>query len=138
MMAIMMLKPDSARARPSTLINSDVEYKKIFSLDKPIDIYLKAIQIMKATETYLKPENCAIQLERKTITNIKFYVAMIASIKIAGSSQEIEKKLSELPNVEVCNEILSDSLKMVLEKFNELGATDQVAKGSTLAAKLLS
>ena len=42
MMAIMLLKPDSARARPSTLINSDVEYRKIFSLDKPIDIYLKA------------------------------------------------------------------------------------------------
>lgn len=137
MMAIMMLKPDSARARPSTLINSDVEYKKIFSLDKPIDIYLKAIQIMKATETYLKPENCEIQLERKTITNIKFYVAMIASIKLAGSSQEIEKKLSELPNVEVSDEILSDSLQMVLEKFNELGATDQVAKGSALVAKLL-
>jgi len=137
MMAIMMLKPDSARARPSTLINSDVEYKKIFSLDKPIDIYLKAIQIMKATETYLKPESCEIQLERKTITNIKFYVAMIASIKLAGSSQEIEKKLSELPNVEVSNEILSDSLQMVLEKFNELGATDQVAKGSALVAKLL-
>jgi hypothetical protein len=138
MMAIMLLKPDSARARPSTLINSDMEYKKIFSLDKPIDIYLKAIQIMKATETYLKPENCEIQLERKTITNVKFYVATVASIKLAGSSQEIEKKLSELPNVEVSNEILSDSLQMVLEKFNELGATDQVAKGSALVAKLLS
>ena len=138
MMAIMMLKPDSARARPSTLINSDVEYKKIFSLDKKIDIYLKAIQIMKATETYLKPENCETQLERKTITNIKFYVAMIASIKLAGSSQEIEKKFSELPNVEVPNEILSDSLQTVLERFNELGATDQVAKGSALVAKLLS
>lgn len=138
MMAIMMLKPDSARARPSTLINSDVEYKKIFSLNKPIDIYLKAIQIMKVTETYLKPENCEIQLERKTITNIKFYVAMIASIKLAESSREIEKKLSELPNVEVSNEILRDSLQKVLEKFNELGATDQVAKGSALVAKLLS
>ena len=137
-MAIVMLKPDSARARPSTLINSDVEYKKIFSLDKPIDIYLKAIQIMKSTETYLRPENCNIKLERKTITNIKFYVAMIASIKLTGSSQETEKKLSELPNVEVSNEILSSSLKMVLERFNELGATDQAAKGSTLVAKLLS
>lgn len=138
MMSIMMLKPDSARARPSTLINSDMEYKKIFSLDKPIDIYLKAIQIMKATETYLKPENCETQLERKTITNIKFYVAMIASIKIAGSSQQIEKKLSELPNVELSNEILSNSLQMVLDNFNELGSTDQVAKSSALVTKLLS
>jgi len=138
MMAIMLLKPNSARARPSTLINSDVEYKKIFSLDKPIDIYLKAIQIMKTVETYLKPENCEIQLERKTITNIKFYVAMVASIKLAGTSKDIEKKLSELPNVEVSNEILHDSLQNVLKEFNDLGATDQVAKSSALVANLLS
>ncbi|MFV0595263.1 AIPR family protein [Shewanella sp.] len=138
MMAIMLLKPDSARARPSTLINSDAEYRRIFSLDKPIDIYLKAIQIMKAVETYLKPENCEIQLERKVITNIKFYVAMVASIKIAGTSQDIEKKISELPNVDISNEILNNSLKQVLAEFNELGATDQVAKGSALVAKILS
>lgn len=138
MMAIMLLKPDSARARPSTLINSDFEYRKIFSLDKPIDIYLKAIQIMKAVETYLKPENCAIQLERKTITNIKFYVAMVASIKLASTSHDIENKLSELPNVEMSSEILNESLQQVLAGFNELGATDQVAKGSALVAKLLS
>ncbi|WP_288739449.1 AIPR family protein [uncultured Rheinheimera sp.] len=138
MMAIILLKPDSARARPSTLINSDIEYKKIFSLDKPIDIYLKAIQIMKAVETYLKPEICEIQLERKTITNIKFYVAMVASIKIAGSSQAVEQKLSELPNVDLTNEILTESLRQVLAEFEELGATDQVAKGPTLVAKLLS
>lgn len=138
MMAIILLKPDSARARPSTLINSDVEYRKIFSLDKPIDIYLKAIQIMKAVETYLKPESCEIQLERKTITNIKFYVAMVASIKVAGSSQAVEQKLSELPNVNLTNEILTESLRQVLAEFDELGATDQVAKGPTLVAKLLS
>ncbi|GGB55329.1 hypothetical protein GCM10011502_30330 [Oceanisphaera marina] len=137
MMAIMLLKPDSARARPSTLINSDIEYRKIFSLDKSIDIYLKAIQIMKAVEAYLKPENCEIQLERKTITNIKFYVAMVVSIKIAGGmSQEVEKKLSELPNVYVPGEILNNSLQQVLAEFNELGATDQVAKGTALVAKL--
>lgn len=47
MMAITLLKPDSARARPSTLLNSDKDYKAIFSLDKSIDIYLKVIQIIK-------------------------------------------------------------------------------------------
>jgi hypothetical protein len=60
---VFLQKPDSARARPSTLINSDFEYRKIFSLYKPIDIYLKAVQIMKAVETFLKPENCNIDLE---------------------------------------------------------------------------
>lgn len=138
MMAITLLKPDSARARPSTLINSDVEYKKIFSLDKPIDIYLKAVQIMKAVELFLKPENCNIQLERKTITNIKFYVAMVVSMELAGHNQDIENKLAGLPTINISTDVLQKSLDTVLSAFNELGASDQVAKGSALVRKLLS
>lgn len=99
MMAITLLKPDSARARPSTLINSDTEYRKIFSLDLPIDIYLKTVQIMKAVENFLKPENCGQELERKTITNIKYYVAMIVSIKYVGGKEDIGKKLNAIPSV---------------------------------------
>ncbi|MDO8864145.1 AIPR family protein [Haliea sp. E1-2-M8] len=137
MMAIILLKPDTARARPSTLVNSDLEYQRIFSLDKPIDIYLKVVQIMKSVEAFLKPENCEIQLERKTITNIKYYVAMIASIKLAGGSHGVEKRLAELPNVEISGEILKEALQQALEEFNDLGATDQVAKGSVLVARLL-
>jgi hypothetical protein len=138
MMAITLLKPDSARARPSTLINSDTEYKKIFSLDKPIDIYLKTIQIMKSVEFFLKPENCYIQLERKIITNIKFYVAMVVSIKLVGGAMNIENNLAQLPKVDISKEILKESMKIVLDEFNLLGATDQVAKGPVLVGKLLN
>ena len=137
MMAITLLKPDSARARPSTLINSDTEYRKIFSLDLPIDIYLKTVQIMKAVENFLKPENCGQELERKTITNIKYYVAMIVSIKYVGGKEDIGKKLNAIPSVNLTNEVLQEALTCVLEEFNSLGATDQVAKGSELVSKLL-
>lgn len=137
MMAITLLKPDSARARPSTLINSDTEYRKIFSLDLPIDIYLKTVQIMKAVENFLKPENCGQELERKTITNIKYYVAMIVSIKYVGGKEDIGKKLNAIPSVNLTNEVLQEALICVLEEFNSLGATDQVAKGSELVSKLL-
>lgn len=137
MMAITLLKPDSARARPSTLINSDTEYRKIFSLDLPIDIYLKTVQIMKAVENFLKPENCGQELERKTITNIKYYVAMIVSIKYVGGKEDIGKELSAIPSVNLTNEVLQEALTCVLDEFNSLGATDQVAKGSELVAKLL-
>lgn len=138
MMATILLKPDSARARPSTLINSDTEYRKIFSLDFPIDIYLKVIQIMKAVEIYLKPGNCGLELERKTITNIKYYVAMMVSIRLAGSKDGVFEKISQLPTISITPEILASSLETVLDEFNALGATDQVAKGSELVGKLLS
>ena len=138
MMSITLLKPASARARPSTLINSAAEYKKIFSLDMPIDIYLKAIQIMKAVEKYLKPENCGQQFERKTITNIKYYVAMMVSMKLVGSREGVGEKLAQVPAISVSHEVLEESLIVVQREFNKLGGTDQVAKGSVLVGELLS
>jgi len=137
MMAIILQKPDFARARPSTLINSDADYKKIFSLDTPINIYLKAVQIMKAVEFFLRPEICGQELERKTITNVKFYVAMVASIKLIESKNDVERKLAHLPNVELSSKILTDSLAWVLLEFEKMSSTDQAAKGSVLVSRFL-
>ena len=89
MLATILLKPDSARARPSTIINSDQDYQKIFSLDYPIDIYLKVIQIVKAVEGYLRPGVCFKELERKTVTNIKYYFAMLVSIRLANRKNDM-------------------------------------------------
>ena len=138
MMAIILMKPDSARARPSTLINSDIEYKKIFSLDMPIDTYLKAIQIMKAVEIFLKPDRCGQQLKRKVITNIKYYVAMITTIKLIGAKANISEKLALIPSIAIPEEVLQESLTEVLQKYEQLGASDQVAKGSVLVSNLLN
>jgi hypothetical protein len=138
MMSIILLKPDSARARPSTLINSDVDYRKIFSLDTPIDIYLKVLQIMKATENYLKADRCELTLERKTVTNIKYYVAMLVGIKLAGSDQSIEDALCKMPSITIGEGVIKTSVETVLFEYNKLGASDQVAKGSELVQCLLA
>ncbi|UOQ53709.1 AIPR family protein [Hymenobacter cellulosivorans] len=137
MMAIILLKPDSARARPSTLINSDTEYKRIFSLDMPIDVYLKVIQIIKEVENFLKPSVCGIELERKIITNIKYYVAMVVGIEVAGSQDQIAAKISALPQIKIAEEILHKALDTVLVTFEELGNSDQVAKGPSLVSALI-
>jgi hypothetical protein len=138
MMAITLKKPDSARARPSTLINSQIDYKKIFSLDTPIDVYLKAIQIMKEVESFLKPQRCGIELPRKDITNIKFYIAMLVCFSITGERENLIEALSKLPKVNIDDEILNQSFTAVLNSYRELGGTDQIAKGPALVASLLS
>jgi len=58
--------------------------------------------------------------------------------QMVGGTQEIENKLAKLSNVSISQQILQDSLQQVLKEFNELGATDQAAKGSVLVGKLLS
>ena len=138
MMAVVLLKPDSARARPSTLINSDAEYKKIFSLDIPIDVYLKVIQIMKAVESFLKSDVCGRNLERKVITNIKYYLAMVVGLKTVRGVNSISNKLSEMHSASPSHGMLEEALNEVLFAYNELGSSDQVAKGPNLRRSLLS
>lgn len=133
MMAIILLKPDQARARPSTLINSDIEYKRIFSLDMPIDVYLKIVQIMRAVERHLKD----MDLDRKTATNIKYYVAMMYVISITGGKTDIAMKLSSMTQVAINHDALSAAVTTVSNSFESAGGTDQVAKGSAFADTLL-
>jgi len=137
MMSVFLLKPNIARSRPSTLINSDEEYKKIFSLDNPIDIYLKAVQIMKSVEGHLKLIQQAGNIERKTITNIRYYVAMIVGLKLANSKTNIMKNISELPSITITEEMLKTAYDEVIEKYNKLGGTDTIAKSSVLLDALL-
>lgn len=137
MMAITLLKPDSARARPSTLLNSEKEYRRIFSLDTPIDVFLKVVQIMKSVENYLKPDVCGVELERKDITNIKFYVAMLVGIALTKGKEDIINKLATLPKVEIQDSVLIEALNKTNNKFQELGGTDQIAKGPILLEALL-
>lgn len=76
-------------------------------------------------------------MERKTITNVKYYVAMLVGIEMVGSRTQIAEALAHLPNVSVDSETLSRSLRIVLDKYTELGSSDQVAKGSDLVTALL-
>jgi len=76
-------------------------------------------------------------LDRKTVTNIKFYVAMLIGIKLAGGVEDIVNRLAALPSIIITDSILLTVLDKVLKKYNELGATDQVAKGSGLVSALI-
>lgn len=138
MMAITLLKPDSARARPSTLLNSDKDYKAIFSLDKSIDIYLKVIQIIKIVENYLKSSVSSGNIERDQITNIKYYIAMVAAIKLTNSKSDLEEKLVSIANIDIDPNILEEALELVRNEYIKLGGNDQVAKGSKLLSSILA
>ncbi|WJM84817.1 AIPR family protein [Dickeya chrysanthemi] len=138
MMTIILFRPDNARARPSTLINSDAEYKKIFSLDINIDTYLKVILIIKATESFLKVETEQYTPDPRTTINIKYYVAMVATIKYLSTKEDILSALSTTPQISISDDIFNESLNTVLHHYYILGGDDQVAKGASLTPAILA
>jgi hypothetical protein len=72
-MAVHLLAPDTARARPATQLGSTIGFEKVFSENLPELLYLKALQVMQATEEYLQTP--AGQAHPDTATNARFYLA---------------------------------------------------------------
>lgn len=50
-MAMGLSRPDDSRARPSSLLKRDDDYRKIFSENVPVEIYLWLAQAQKAVDT---------------------------------------------------------------------------------------
>ena len=87
-------------------------------------------------ETYLRLNASNIELDRKTITNIRFYVPALYAVRLVGSQEHMVKKISELPSVNNDEILLSDVVEAVVNIYLHLGGTDQVAKGPTLTQQL--
>jgi len=132
-MAIVLERPDTARARPSSLIKRDEEYHRLFNTDYPIEIYRASSQILKQTETYLA-EHADVQATDRT--NMKFYAAMAACQEALRKSSPSPAEVASLAGSTLSPSVLDGAYQIVKAEYQALGSTDQAAKGSDLVAAL--
>lgn len=135
LMAIALRRPDNARARPSSLLKTDEQYAKVFSDKYPLELYLVCAQIVRRTDDYLYKQEW---LDRKDLNNIKFYVAMVASMVLTGLPQPKVVQLSLIKAELITTEVLRVALEEVYGTYRNLGSSDQVAKGPELTRNLVS
>jgi hypothetical protein len=74
MISLMLGQPDTARARPSTLLSSAVGYISVFPADLNLEAYLRAIELVKTVDDYLRTDSAKSILDE--YTNARFYVAV--------------------------------------------------------------
>jgi hypothetical protein len=132
-MAIVLQRPDDARARPSTLLKKDDDYKQMFSIEHPIEIYRVAAKLIKAVQSDLRSRE---DLPPKNRTNLLFYVAMHVAACLAGKASPSLKELSSIKLELLTPQVMQASLGVAQELYEQLGANDQVAKGAQLKAEL--
>ena len=126
-MALALQRPDDARARPSTLIKKDDDYKLLFSTEHPIEVYLVAAKIIKAVQSDLRARDDLIQKDR---TNLLFYVAMCLAATLVKKAAPSIKELAGIKVDAISGEVLQESFHEVKVIYDALGASDQVAKGT--------
>jgi hypothetical protein len=134
LMAIVLRRPDTARARPSSLIKRDEEYLRLFSPDYPVQIYRASAELLKQTERFLSEHADALASADRN--NLKFYVAMAVSQVSSQSSAPTPQEIASRAGIPAAPEQLEAAYEIVKAEYQSLGGTDQVAKGADLLASV--
>ena len=129
-MAILLQRPDTARARPSSLLKKDEDYSKVYSDSHPIKMYYTCAEIMRRVEDHLRLPTTG--LTTKDRNNLRFYVAMYSAAKVIGKVAPSSGELADVDLSKFDGVLLQQSTTLVQAEYKALGGTDQVAKGSQL------
>ena len=134
-MAIVLRRPDDARARPSSLLTNDQDYDQVFDPSHSMGMYYVCAAAMKKIEVFMK--GSTQNISTKDRNNLKFYVAMHA---IAGTGPCDFASPSEIAEFDITvlnGQRIQKSLEVVEREYMRLGGDDRVAKGTQLLYCLL-
>jgi hypothetical protein len=81
-MAMGLSRPDDSRARPSSLLKRDEDYRKIFSDSIGLEIYLWVAKAQRQVDAFLKSLGAALSATERT--NLRFHLSMVASARLLG------------------------------------------------------
>lgn len=124
--SIALREPNNSRARPSTLIKNDEEYKRIFSKEYDVDIYAKGVQLQKQVEKTLK--SYSPELTTSEIGDLKFHVSMFI---VADTLKKLTYSPNDIKSVDLASIStvkINQAIVIVKELYDSLGGTNKVAK----------
>lgn len=132
-MAILLQRPDDARARPSSLLKEDSDYARVFSLALPIELYRTCASIVKRVDAALRANDALDARERN---NLRFYIAMQVAALAAGKAEPRAADLAALDVEAISDEDIQASFVAVKAAYEDLGGDDRAAKGGELVASV--
>jgi len=131
-MAILLGRPNDARARPSTLLKNDQDYQKVFNSAHPVKMYLACAQLMKRCEAFLRSKG----LEQKEVNNLKYHLAMLVSRMAANQATPTSEQIAKIDINKLDASFLEGCFATASQAYNRQGGNDQAAKGPRLVEKL--
>lgn len=141
MAAIALGRPDDARARPTTLLNNDTDYKAMFSDSLPLPVYLWAAKLQRSVDSLLLAP--ALGTDSFTRTNTRFLISMFLTIRKAGSRIHSAHQLGGIANsgpdltVDEVKSAFSAVIEVATRLAKERGwALDRASKSRELAERV--
>lgn len=134
--AIVLHRPDDARARPQTLLDDENIYPRIFNRFADCSVYVFCIILDRRVSKCLEDHYEKATPEEKR--DIRYYLDMWLACELSNSSTPdaatLAGAVSKAENISDAD--IAKHAAMVLRSYRRMGGTEQVAKGSRLAASL--
>ncbi|CAH7387357.1 AIPR protein [Vibrio chagasii] len=132
-MAITMQKPDFARARPSTLLEDNESYEKLYNKSNDVKSYYISALLGKKVEALLK---CKDELVTSDKNNIKFYVIYVTAVLLTKVKYPGFRALASIDPKAIDEDVLDLAFFIVVKLYDKLGRGDKLAKGQDMITKL--
>lgn len=118
-LALVLQEPDQARARPSSLLKKDSDYKKIFNPVYPLPLYLSCIKIVKLTDQFIKADKTIATADEKN--NLRFHFALYLVLSLIGhKTSKRDKIIDEIMAIEVDKidyDVLNENWRKIINLF---------------------
>lgn len=126
MLAIKLMRPDDARARPRDYIKEDDKYAEIFGEDRfDLTIYLKCVLLYRRVESFLTGDALGLDIGHQR--NLKFYLAMYVAAAEMKHAYIPPDKLLTLDLSKLDDTLIADCHARLWKQYQKLAdkfATD--------------
>lgn len=133
LMSLFLGKPNYARARPSTLLSDEENYKKLYKDNPDLEVYFKSALLGKRVEKHIKSSNNYTQAEK---SDILFYVIYLVAGKLLHTPDIQPNAFKELDVDAIDETLINEVAQTILKIYHELGGNNKVAKGSELLERI--
>ena len=139
-MAIGLSRPNDARARPSSLLKTDANYRMLFSKRIPLEVYLWAAKVQKRVDAFLQMHSSTAER-----TNLRFHLSMLFATRLLKGRVDSPKQLEDVAEREIMpeNEQLLkglEALRSIMERLVEKTGLSQdiLAKGRDFVEEMVN
>lgn len=136
-LSVLLSKPHVARARPTTAIKDEDDYRAIFSGDKakhPLEMYGMIIQMLSAVEGYFR--SISDQNNQSFRNNLKFHVLMVLAWSMNGSTITPALRIPQIKKSRLTLDRIKAVTNWVFSEFDSVGGEDRTAKDSAFTDRL--
>lgn len=133
LMSVLLQRPDTARARPSTLLENDESYEKLFHENTTLNTYYLVASWGRAVELRLKEMK---KYETAENSDIKFYVLYYLACEKVNNLYPSSKKIESVATPNLQDQDIDVAINACYDMYKELGGSDKVAKGTDYLDKV--